>query len=438
MRTVLTNTFIAVLLFCLQQNTNAQQLYFPPLIGNTWDTVTPASLGWCTNYIDTLNDYLQSTNTKAFIILKDGKIAHEKYFGTFTVDSLWYWASAGKSLTSVLIGIARQKGVLSLSDTVSTYLGKGWTSCTQAQEDKITIWNQITMTTGLDDGVPDKDCTDDTCLIYEADAGTRWAYHNAPYTLTHAVLENATGVTTNNFTTNELSLKTGISGLWFQSGYNEVFASKARSAARFGLLMLNKGVWKNDSIITDTNYYNSMVNTSQNINKSYGYLWWLNGKSSFMAPGFQAQFPGPLVPAAPADMFCALGKNDQKIYVVPSQNLVVIRLGDASGTPQLAISGFDNVVWLKLNQLMCSSTSMAETDKANLILTPNPVDDVLFLNGLNSEATVTVYDNLLRKQLERNIIPGQSIDVSALPIGIYFIKIKTKFSVTSHNVIVAR
>ena len=94
MRTVLTNTFIAVLLFCLPQNTNAQQLYFPPLIGNTWDTVTPASLGWCTNYIDTLNDYLQSTNTKAFIILKDGKIAHEKYFGTFTVDSLWYWASA--------------------------------------------------------------------------------------------------------------------------------------------------------------------------------------------------------------------------------------------------------------------------------------------------------------------------------------------------------
>ena len=273
MRTVLTNTFIAVLLFCLQQNTNAQQLYFPPLAGNTWDTVTPASLGWCTNYIDTLNDYLQSTNTKAFIILKDGKIAHEKYFCTFTIDSLWYWASAGKSLTSVLIGIARQKGVLSLNDTVSTYLGKGWTSCTQAQEDKITIWNQLTMTTGLDDGVPDKDCTDDTCLIYAADAGTRWAYHNAPYTLTHAVLENATGVTTNNFTTNELSLKTGISGLWFPSGYNERFASKARSAARFGLLMLNKGVWKNDSIITDTNYYNSMGNTSQNINKSYGYLW---------------------------------------------------------------------------------------------------------------------------------------------------------------------
>ncbi|MBL0050242.1 MAG: T9SS type A sorting domain-containing protein [Bacteroidetes bacterium] len=51
---------------------------------------------------------------------------------------------------------------------------------------------------------------------------------------------------------------------------------------------------------------------------------------------------------------------------------------------------------------------------------------------------MTVYDNLLRKQLERNIIPGQSIDVSALQIGIYFIKIKTKFSVTSHKVIVAR
>ncbi|MEZ5069123.1 MAG: hypothetical protein R2847_11860 [Bacteroidia bacterium] len=38
------------------------------------------------------------------------------------------------------------------------------------------------MTSGLDDGVPDNHCTYDSCLVYLADAGTRWAYHNAPYT----------------------------------------------------------------------------------------------------------------------------------------------------------------------------------------------------------------------------------------------------------------
>ncbi|MFZ1678406.1 MAG: serine hydrolase domain-containing protein [Saprospiraceae bacterium] len=176
---------------------HAQSLYFPPLVGNTWDTLSPSSLGWCTDQISPLFDYLESTNTKAFIVLKDGKIVIEKYFGTFTRDSIWYWASAGKTLTSFMVGIAQQENKLSISDTTSQYLGQGWTNCTTAQEDKITIRHQLTMTTGLDDGVPENYCTLDTCLIYKADAGTRWAYHNAPYTLLDEVIQNATGVSLN-------------------------------------------------------------------------------------------------------------------------------------------------------------------------------------------------------------------------------------------------
>jgi hypothetical protein len=76
--------------------TDAQALYFPPIAGNTWDTLSPAALGWCSSGIDSLYDYLGQRNTKAFILLKDGKIVLERYFGSFTVDSLWYWASAGK------------------------------------------------------------------------------------------------------------------------------------------------------------------------------------------------------------------------------------------------------------------------------------------------------------------------------------------------------
>jgi len=51
-------------------------------------------------------------------------------------------------------------------------------------------------------------------------------------------------------------------------------------------------------------------------------------------------------------MYAALGKNDQKIYVVPSQNLVIIRLGDSAGTPQFAVSGFDNELWGKLKTII--------------------------------------------------------------------------------------
>lgn len=50
-----------------------------------------------------------------------------------------------------------------------------------------------------------------------------------------------------------------------------------------------------------------------------------------MVPTVQTVFSGMLIPNAPTDMYSALGKNDQKIYVVPSQNLVVIRMGNAAG-----------------------------------------------------------------------------------------------------------
>ncbi|HLO79486.1 MAG TPA: hypothetical protein VK166_00925, partial [Chitinophagaceae bacterium] len=61
---------------------------------------------------------------------------------------------------------------------------------------------------------------------------------------------------------------------------------------------------------------------------------------------------GPLTPNAPADMYAALGKNDQKVYVVPSQNLVVIRMGESAGNSMLALSSFDNELWGKLKTLI--------------------------------------------------------------------------------------
>jgi hypothetical protein len=71
-----------------------------------------------------------------------------------------------------------------------------------------------------------------------------------------------------------------------------------------------------------------------------------------MLPTLQNVFTGFMVPNAPADMFAALGKNDQKIYVVPSQKLVIIRMGNAAGNVQLAVSSFDNELWGKLKPLI--------------------------------------------------------------------------------------
>jgi CubicO group peptidase (beta-lactamase class C family) len=330
----------------------AETLYFPPVTGAEWLTTTPSSLGWNTTTLNDLPSFLQTKNTKAFIILKNGKIVWERYFGSFTQDSLWYWASAGKTMTAFLVGIAQQEGLININSRSSMYLGRGWTSLPIPKEDLITVRHQLTMTTGLDDAVPDDDCTTPSCLIYKDDAGTRWAYHNAPYTLLEKVVENATGLSYNSYFQQKVRNRIGMNGLWIRNGFNNVFYSNARSMARFGLLLLNKGKWDQTPIITDTSYFNAQVNSSQAINPSYGYLTWLNGKGTYMTPIFQTVFTGMLVPNAPPDMYCALGKNDQKIYVVGSQKLVVIRMGESSGTPALALSGFDNELWGRLKTII--------------------------------------------------------------------------------------
>jgi CubicO group peptidase (beta-lactamase class C family) len=91
--------------------------------------------------------------------------------------------------------------------------------------------------------------------------------------------------------------------------YNNVYYSTARSMARYGLLLLNKGVWNGNPVLNDSVYFKNMTNSSQNINQSYGYLTWLNGKDSYMLPQSQIVFGGSTIKDAPDDLFAALGKN---------------------------------------------------------------------------------------------------------------------------------
>ena len=334
-------------------NTTIHPLYFPPTGTAEWQKTTAASLGWNETDLNNLYPYLQSKGTKAFIILKGGKIVTEKYFGTFTADSLWYWASAGKTMTGFLVGIAQQEGLLNINDRTSKYLGTGWTSEPVDKENLITIKNQLTMTTGLNDAVTDPDCTLPGCLVFKANAGTRWAYYNAAYTLLDAVVEKASGLSYNAYFQQKIRDKIGMNGLWIKTpGSNNIYYSNARSMARFGLLLLNKGKWNTTVILSDTNYFHSQVNTSQSMNLSYGYLTWLNGKSSNMLPQSQIVFSGSIIPNAPADLIAALGKNDQKIYMVPSQQLVIIRMGNTAGGVKPAGSDFDNELWGKLKAII--------------------------------------------------------------------------------------
>lgn len=395
------------------------QIYFPPKTGTTWDTVSATQLGWCASEKDTLIEYLDQTNTHSFMILHKGKIVTEEYFNGFHKDSAWYWASSGKSLTAFLVGMAQEQNLFSITDKTSDYLGNGWTVAPQAKEDLITIKHQLSMTTGLDYQTTNQDCLIDTCLKYKADAGQEWYYYNAPYRLLQDVVANASGKGFNLFTTQNIKNRTGMTGLWF----NYIFFSNARSMARFGLLNLANGIWDGDTLMKDTSYFSSMARPSQTLNPAYGYLWWLNGSNTYQLPGSTFLFNGMIVPNAPADMYMAAGKNDQRIYIVPSLDLVVVRQGNAAYASNLAISQFDNELWGLLNKLMCNSVSV-ESEQINRVeVYPNPSWGVFRIEGLEAASSIELYT--LKGELILSESPMASTHkLSSVPPGIYILMVK--------------
>lgn len=332
-------------------------LYFPPNESALWEKTILAELGWDQTALAELLAWLPTQDTRAFIILKNGKIVVEEYWGRrltgagdMDQNSLWYWASAGKTLTAALVGLAQQEKLLSTKDRTQKYLGAGWTSLPNNQERNIKLIHQLTFTTGIDDKVTNLDETSPASLKYLAKPGSRWSYHNATYTLLEKVVEKASGKPYQTFFKEKLGDKIGMKGFWQQTGMNNVFYSDARSFARFGLLLLAKGNW-NGTTIWSGDFFEKLPQTSQDLNLSYGYLTWLNGKGSYMVPGSQAVFPGSLIPHAPADMYQAMGKNGQFLMVIPSQNLVIVRMGSLGGDTLVPFLLMRDM-WQRLDQVI--------------------------------------------------------------------------------------
>ncbi len=322
---------------------NPSDFYFPPVDSSTWEEQSPTELGWNGAKLAEFLAWLPTQDTRAFIILKDGRIVVEEYWGDkltglgkMDQNSYWYWASAGKALTATLVGIAEDQKLLKIKDRTQKYLGEGWTSLTDKQERDIRLVHQLTMTTGLDDGVANQDDTSPNSLQYLVKPGERWTYHNAPYTLLEQVIQKASGLSYQRFFEENLGGKIGMKGFWQKSGQNNVFYSDARSFARFGLLMLADGHW-DGSQIWSGGFMEKLTQSPQTLNRSYGYLTWLNGQSSYMLPKSQRVFPGMLVPNAPADMYQAMGKNGQVLMVVPSEGLVIIRMGGAGDNSEIPL-----------------------------------------------------------------------------------------------------
>jgi hypothetical protein len=249
-----------------------------------------------------------------------------------------------------------------------------------------------------------------------------------------------------------------MTGIFLKSGFNNVFFSIPRSMARFGLLILNKGKWDATTIMSDTNYFQQMINTSQSINKSYGFLWWLNGKESYMLPQTQFVFPGYLCPDAPKDMIAALGKNGQQLNIVPSENLIFVRMGNAPDTVFVP-TVLNNDIWKLLNPIISPATNL-ENETKDLKLNfqleqnyPNPYNPTTIISysiPQSSFVTLKVYD-VLGKEVatlvnetkqpgiyEVKFSAGSSGDASNLASGIYIYRLTAGDFIKSSKMILIK
>lgn len=428
---MLLRLFIFLVLFAF---TARAQTYFPPTIGLQWDTLDPSSLGWCQDSIDALYDYLETEQSDAFIVLKDGKIVLEKFFGTYGVTSTQAWNSASKSLRAVLVGIAQEEGLIDIQNRTSDYLGQGWSSLPQNKEDLITVWNQLTMTSGLDE--LEFFCITPNCLNYVADASTRWAYHNGPYLLLEDVISSQSGVTFNAFTNTRVEQPIGMSGYWLTLFGNTTYYASARDMARFGWLVMNNGVWNGTTVLGDLNYINAMRTPSQALNPAYGYLWWLNGQSFYVHTGPTVTVPGMIAPNAPTDVYAAAGANGQFISISPSTGLIMVRQG--AGTGDYTEFSLHDEIWKRIMNLECI-VSQDEMKEFEVQVFPNPSIGSFKIEFPDFQSSVKIElrntQGQLQLELERYFV--QTIDLQTrLSPGIYFLTLETNTGTTQRQLVI--
>lgn len=308
---------------------------YVPAPGGEWDTTTAAVAGFTEDGLADVVQLVADSNSSTFVILHGGRIVTEQYWMGATADTTTDVASVQKSFTSTLVGLARDKGLLALDDPVSQYLEPGWTNATPAQEGAITIRHLLTMTSGLDERT----------LKATAEAGVRWEYNTVAYQKLRHVLEAAAGTDINALSGEWLFEAIGIQNptAWAPRPTGDADATgaelwglslRAREMARFGLFAMRNGNWAGEQI-TDPGWFAEAWTTIPQA-RDYGYLWWLFG---------QGQLGGR---RAPEDMVAALGAQDQKIYVVPSLDLVVTRQGLAANDASLAVSDFDTRLLMAL------------------------------------------------------------------------------------------
>ncbi len=276
----------------------------------------------------------------ALVVARDGKLIVEEYFNSFSSTDIHDVRSAGKSVTSMLTGIAVDQGRLAVTDSVLSLLPDVTVDLESTMHD-ITIEHLLTMSSGLasDDDDPDSPGTEDRMdqhddflrfiveLPMATTPGERYAYSSAVAFLLGAVVENVVGMTLEEHARRHLFGPLGICELqWRKSprgrttGMGNLFL-RAIDFAKLGQLMLDGGQWNGHAVLSSA-WVERSLQQAQDIDEvdpfaeGYGYMWYL--------------VDGPAEERG-STYFFASGNGGNKLFVVPQEHLVVATMSAAYG-----------------------------------------------------------------------------------------------------------
>lgn len=287
------------------------------------------------------SDPAKLRKTRAVAVVYNGQLIAERYAAGFDPAMPLLGWSMSKSVTNALVGILVKAGKLELQAPAPV---AEWPP--DDPRAKITLDQLLRMSGGLEFNEAYAPFSDAVSMFYdsydfaayaaakplEAEPDTKWHYSSGSANIVARIVRRTAETIDKNyfvFIYRELFDKIGMHSAIFEPdpsgtfvGSSYVFAT-ARDWARFGLLYLQDGIWNGERILPEGWVRYTTTPTPGSELGEYGAFFWVNAGAADDPK--QRRWP-----RAPRDAFFATGFQEQKVIVIPSRKVVLVRLGNTT------------------------------------------------------------------------------------------------------------